>query len=315
MDTSISLLGLGFEQGQTRPGLRHSTELIRGYLPYLADKGLEIRDDGDLLTTTHPYRPIRREGDLRTDYLTPYFAAHRFLRFRAAKGERSLNWGGDHSIALATISSFLARFPEGKVLWIDAHGDMNLPAMSPTGSFHGMPLALLLNLEGIGERVAPWIPRFLDPRRILMLGVRDLDPFEELTVRRNGLEVLSPTAIRSLGPLALTQKVRSFVGDAPVHVSFDIDAMDPHEAPSTGVPVSGGLEVSHLNLIGRTVNDIGTLQSMDVVEINPLLGSAQDVRQTMRIALRFLESTLVTPGGINHETDFERVSRHHTLAF
>ena len=279
----LHFIGLGFEAGQPKPGLRASPNAFREHFPLLRAAGFEVTDHGDFVTpfSTKPVS-VGSEDELGKYPMEIYQNVYSYLS--GLGGELRLNWGGDHSIALCTVGAFLHAHPSGKVVWIDAHADMNLPELSPTGNFHGMPLAILLNLGGIGKRCFPWIANFLKPENLLLVGCRDLDPFERATIRQLGLKVIPGRALKTA---PLTREIREWAGDDPVHVSFDIDSVDPKDAPSTGVPVRRGFSRSEILNLGRILKIACRLSSIDIVEINPWLGTPEEAELTIRLALQF----------------------------
>ncbi|MBX2987172.1 MAG: arginase family protein [Bdellovibrionaceae bacterium] len=284
----ILFTGLGIETGQSQQGLHLSPQAFRSQWGRWKNSGLHVCDLGDFIAAHHGRSPkICASHEFERFPLQIYRDAYRALQ-NSPQGELHLHWGGDHSVAISSVGAFLHHHPRGKVVWIDAHADMNLPETSPTGNFHGMPLAVLLNLAGIGEFHFPWLSHFLRPENLLMLGVRDLDPFEKASLHHNGIRSLSSEDVRRLGPQRLDALIRDWVGSSPLHVSFDIDSVDPADAPATGVPVDGGLSRQEAVDIAQALGAAPGLCSVDVVEINPLLGTAQQVEETYETAWRFL---------------------------
>lgn len=315
MGVSISFLGLGFEQGQTKKGLCHSPDFFRRYMPFLREKGLSFLDHGDFLHPLNEQAPsLQREGDFQKKFIAPYLEAYTYLQRSFHLPSLHLQWGGDHSVAVAACGAFLSHHPHGKVVWIDAHADMNIPEASPTGSFHGMPLAALMNLGGFGARTFPWLKNHLNPKNLLLLGVRDLDPFEKNTLQELGIQAYSAEQLRLMSAQAVTKLIHDFAKNDPLHVSFDIDSVDPEHASATGVPVDDGFRPTELLVLGHALRRCPGLFSLDIVEVNPLLGSGPEVRETMRTALRFLESIYLPKKGVHHERTAQQLSRFHAPA-
>ncbi|GAC1615125.1 MAG: arginase [Vulcanimicrobiaceae bacterium] len=170
--------------------------------------------------------------------------------------------GGDHSIAMGTLQGL--RDGRGKpagLIWIDAHSDINSPDSSPSGNVHGMPLHFALK-NG-----------FADPARTVQIGLRDVDPHEKRLLRDSGVTAFSMSDIDKLGMTSVMEKALDVAGrDArSVHVSFDMDGIDPSEAPGTGTPVKGGLSYREAHLIMEMLAESGALGSIEMVEINPIL--------------------------------------------
>jgi arginase len=193
------------------------------------------------------------------------------------EGHFPLFIGGDHSISIGTVSA-VARHCETTqrpvfVLWIDAHADFNTPATSPTGNLHGMPLALLCGEPEFDDSFrGPWLGR-IDPRHVTIIGARSVDRDERRLLQSRGVEVIDMRKIDELGVVALMRGVleRARRAGGHLHVSLDVDAMDPSIAPGGGTLVPGGLSYREAHLIMEMLHDSGVVGSLDVVELNPFL--------------------------------------------
>ena len=203
--------------------------------------------------------------------------------------------GGDHSIAIGTVTG-IARYwrKRGRrigVVWVDAHTDMNTPQTSPTGNIHGMPLAVLLGrghpaLVGIaGDRPA------LDPRRVCVIGARDVDDTEKDIVRELGVRVYSMSELDDRGTAACVREAIGIAseGTVGVHLSFDLDGVDPEHAPGVGTPVPGGLSLRESHLVCEKLAQTGRLLGIEMVELNPVLDQ-QNI--TGRLAVWLILSAL-----------------------
>jgi arginase len=185
--------------------------------------------------------------------------------------------GGDHSISVGTVSAIaMAARREGKkvgLLWVDAHGDINTPETSPSGNIHGMPVAALL---GEGPRELTSIggegPK-VDPRNVAMVAIRSLDEGEKVRLKRHGVEVHTMSEVDRVGIDKVMKEALARVSDGTdlVHVSFDLDAVDPTVAPGVGTPVKGGLDYREAHLLMEMLSDSGLMTSLEVVEANPIL--------------------------------------------
>src|SRR5262245_20243432 len=178
--------------------------------------------------------------------------------------------GGDHSIAIGTLSGLAATGPGG-VLWLDAHGDLNTPETSPSGNVHGMPLAAVLGIcGGAFARDGLRLPA-VDPERVALVGVRSLDPGERALVRDLGVAVytISDLDRRGVEPV-LEEALGRITGGSFVHVSVDLDVVDPEVAPGVGNPVRGGLSYREAHLALELVAEAGILDSIELVEVNPI---------------------------------------------
>jgi arginase len=188
--------------------------------------------------------------------------------------------GGDHSIAIGTLSGVgRARGRTPGLIWIDAHGDINTPLTSPTGNVHGMPVAISLEEHAI------------DPKRTVMIGLRDLDAGERRAIREWGVRAYTMTDVDRLGMERVMEETLAIVGAAPnsVHVSFDMDGIDPSEAPGVGTPSRGGLSYREAHLAMEMVAEAGVLGSMEVTEINPIL---DERNRTAALAVELILSAL-----------------------
>jgi arginase len=309
MKKNINFSGLGIEIGQSLSGLNRSSLEVPHFQKILNELDFTFNYKGHI-NQVNDLRPIkvRSEFDLNKILLDEYVQSY-FKTINLLKEDVPLvNWGGDHSIAISTVSAFLNQYPHGYVVWIDAHGDINIPSRSLTGSFHGMPLAVLLNLENIGVNYFHWIDSFLKSDKLIYLGLRDLDPFEKELIFNKNINSFTFREIYFDGIKNVLDKILKIVGSSPVHISFDIDSTDPLFASSTGVPVMGGFTPSDLEIIGNIFNKNLNIKSIDVVEINPTIGTAQEVEQTYLTAFKFLNSIFSNKIlGVNDENMGNRI--------
>jgi arginase len=206
-----------------------------------------------------------------------------------------LTLGGDHSIAAGSLSGLLQAHPDLAVVWVDAHGDYNTPDTSPSGNFHGMPLAALTGAFPLAD--APGFDFFsaaLPPERVALVGVRSLDPGEQQLLLDRGLHVFTMSEIDRYGIGRVMEAALAAVapdGTAPLHLSLDIDALDPSIAPATGTRVAGGLTYREAHFIAEAMAETGRLVSMDLVEVNPQLATAE-ADPTLHLAIELVESAL-----------------------
>ena len=180
--------------------------------------------------------------------------------------------GGDHSIAMGTVAGLLDAWGDVGVLWIDAHGDINTPETSPSGNVHGMPVAALLGLgeAGLGSRLG-WDKRHIRPERLVLFGTRTLDPGERRIIADLGIRMFTMSQIDQMGVTAAVRSAIDVVGGpGGIHVSLDMDAVDPLEAPGVGTPWPGGLTFREAHLAMELLADAGQVSSMEVVEVNPI---------------------------------------------
>jgi arginase len=214
----------------------------------------------------------------------------------ARGGDFPLVLGGDHSIAMGTVAGLLDARGEVGVLWIDAHGDINTPDTTPSGNVHGMPVATMLGLGGLGAELG-WTSRALEPRRVVLFGTRTLDAGEQRTIRELGVRMFTMSEIdqRGIKP-CLDEAIERLAGEGGIHISFDIDAVDPLEAPGVGTPWPGGLTYREAHLAMEVLAATGMVSSMEVVEVNPI---ADHENRTGKLAAELILSALGrTIGGL-----------------
>ncbi|MBV8579168.1 MAG: arginase [Candidatus Eremiobacteraeota bacterium] len=179
-----------------------------------------------------------------------------------AHGGFPLVLGGDHSIAMGTIAGVArARGRAPGVIWVDAHGDINTPLTSPSGNVHGMPVHFALQEHAV------------DPKRMAFIGLRDVDEGEKRAIRELGVRAFTMADVDRLGMSRVIDEALTLVADGEhsVHVSFDMDGVDPHEAPGVGTPVRGGITYREAHSLMEGVAASGTLGSLEITEINPIL--------------------------------------------
>ena len=190
----------------------------------------------------------------------------------AADEQLPLVLGGDHSVSLGTLTGLARTHGPGGVLWIDAHGDLNSPDTSPSGNVHGMVLAAALGYAGPLFQEDGWELPALDPSRAALVAVRSLDEGERELVRRTGVRVFTMSDVDRIGIERVVREALAHVaGPGFVHVSIDMDAVDPDYAPGVGTPVRGGLSYREAHLALELVAESGLANALDVVEVNPIL--------------------------------------------
>ncbi|MFC4168680.1 arginase family protein [Teichococcus aestuarii] len=214
-----------------------------------------------------------------------------------ASGRRPLLLGGDHSLPMGSVAaSATAAAAAGRplyLLWMDAHGDFNTPATSPSGNVHGMALAALCGEPGLGDLWGAPAPPPVAPSRLALLGVRDLDPGEARLLRARGAAVLGMDRLRAEGLAPLRRFLEEAVAAGGwLHVSLDVDVLDPTLMPGTGTPVPGGLSQEALAAALALVRGSGLLRALDLVELNPRLDPSG---ASARRAVALVAPLLATP--------------------
>ena len=198
--------------------------------------------------------------------------------------------GGDHSVALGTLGGLARASGPGGVLWLDAHGDLNRPGTSPSGNVHGMALAAALGLGGPEFESDAYVLPALEPRRVALLGVRSLDPAERELLAELDALVFTMSDLDRVGvETAMKESLEHVAGPGFVHVSLDMDVVDPEVAPGVGTPVRGGLSYREAHLAMELVAESGLVRSLEVVEVNPILDREN---QTAKLAVELVASAL-----------------------
>jgi arginase len=202
---------------------------------------------------------------------------------------------GDHSVAAGTVAGVANayRYDQQSIglIWIDAHADMNTPESSPSGNVHGMPLACCMG-QGPSEltEIFGFAPK-VQPRNVVLIGIRDVDLPERRRIRESGIAAFTMRDIDECGLRHVMEQALAVAGDgtAGIHLSLDMDAVDPDEAPGVGTPVRGGMTYREAHLAMEIVCDSGRLSSMEVVEVNPVLDS---VNRTALLGVELVLSAL-----------------------
>ncbi len=275
----IHIIGVPMDLGAGRRGVDMGPSAIRiaGIADRLRALGHTLIDDGDISTKVPELQKVRNE---KLKYLPEIVRACTLLATKVEKvaqsGEFPLVLGGDHSVAMGTIAGVAAQARRTRktlgVLWIDAHGDFNTDRTTPSGNIHGMPLSACI---GVGARELTSIGgdfRKADPKRVVLLATRDLDEGEKQFIRQQGINIFTMEEIDRDGmSVVINRALRRLRGVDYLHVSFDLDAVDPSVAPGVGTPVKGGLNYREAHLMMETIFASGKMTSLEVVEVNPIL--------------------------------------------
>ena len=291
MTKNIRIIGVPMDLGQARRGVDMGPSALRhaGLNRRLQRLGCSIEDQGNIETRVRDTLPL--EGGLA--YLPAVVnvceAIYKRGQDAIAAGSLPIFIGGDHSIAVGTIGGITHNEPAG-VLWIDAHGDFNTPQSSPSGNLHGMPLAALMGL-GAPELVNLGRPGpKLDAAQVVLIGLRDLDLQEKEMLKKSGTTVYTMREIDERGMAVVANEALDKLSHlSGVHVSLDMDSLDPSEAPGVGTPVPGGLTYREAHLLMEIIADCACVASIDVVEINPILDNRN---HTAKIGVELIASLL-----------------------
>ena len=270
---------------------------IAGLGERIATLGYSVVDKGDLPTPIPETQELRDEHKKYIrDIAKICQKVYQLALASLDEGARPIVLGGDHSLAAGSVAAVAewAKKTRGLpigLIWVDAHGDMNTPATSPSGNVHGMPLAALLGPEPAElARIGTFSPKVL-PAHTVLVGIRNLDDREKTAVRESHVHVFTMKDIDRQGIASIVEQAVNLAGNgtAGVHVSFDMDVCDPSIAPGVGTPVKGGLDYREAHMVMEIVADSGLLTSLDLVEVNPTL----DVRNnTAELATELALSAL-----------------------
>jgi arginase len=270
-----AIIGAPMDLGAGRRGVDMGPSAIRyaGLEERLAALGVECVDCGNV---TGDVAEATAEHDPRARFLPAIRATCEriagLVGVALDEGRVPIVLGGDHSIALGTLGGLAARRGPGAVLWFDAHGDLNTPETTPSGNVHGMPLAAALGRGGPAFESPAWTLPAVLPERVAVVGARDLDDGERALVRELGLAVHTMSEIDRRGIEAVVTEALERAAGAPfVHISLDMDGLDPDVAPGVGTPVRGGLTYREAHLAMELVAESGLLCCLEIVEVNPIL--------------------------------------------
>ena len=292
--TTVSLIGVPTDVGASVRGAGMGPDALRvaGLVEALRAHKLDVVDRGNLAGPPNPWQQPAKGLRHLDEVVAWNRAVFEAVSATLAEGQFPLVMGGDHSVAIGSISAVARHCRQrGKalrVLWFDAHSDVNTEAISPSGNLHGMPVSCLLGhgpaaLVGwSGERAA------INADEIDFIGIRSVDAEEKQAIRLLGLSVYDMRHIDEHGMRhTMTEVLQDLDADTHLHVSFDLDCLDPLDAPGVGTGVRGGPTYREMQLAMEMIADTGRLSSLDVVEINPAL----DVRnRTAELAVEFVQS-------------------------
>ena len=271
----IAIIGATLDLGQGRRGVDMGPSAIRyaGLEERLVGLGYDVRDEGNVETAVAEATALRDE---RARFLPEIHDTCELIARRVAeatlRGAVPLVLGGDHSVALGTLGGLASVHGPGGVLWVDAHSDINTPETSPSGNVHGMALAAALGLAGAGFESDAWPLPAVDPKRVALVGTRLLDDGERRLLREAGVRVYTMSEVDRIGiERAIRESLDRVSGAGFVHVSLDMDVLDPEIAPGVGTPVRGGLTYREAHLAMELVAESGLAGSLEVVEVNPIL--------------------------------------------
>lgn len=272
---TIRILGVPMDLGQKRRGVDMGPSAIRyaGLQRRLERLGHIVCDGGNIpVPIMEEIQVVDPQPDDGMAHNASSIARvcqsiYEHMRASVAADETTIFLGGDHSLAIGTVAAAIERPQPVGILWIDAHGDFNTPLTTPSGNVHGMVVTSLMGKGPvtIGERR-------LSPQQIAMIGIRDLDAEEKIALSQSGIKVMTMRDIDENGMAHVIRTALAALGDVgAIHVSLDMDSLDPQVASGVGTPVPGGLTYREAHLLMEILSDDGRVRSLDVVEVNPIL--------------------------------------------
>jgi arginase len=296
MTRPVHVIGAPMDYGADRRGVDMGPSAIRyaALADELATAGVEAVDSGDLLV---PHAEERDPGDESAKFLPEIEDVCSRLADEVAGAiaddHRPLVLGGDHAVAIGSMAG-CARDADVGVIWFDAHGDFNTPETSPSGNVHGMPLAAALGRGQFADE--PWAQADgLREENVVYVGLRTLDEAERDAIRDSDMKAFTMSDIDEHGITEVVDEALDVAthGVDGIHVSFDMDWLDPDEAPGVGTPVRGGATYREahaaLERVAERHREVGILRSMDIVEVNPILDESN---RTADIAAELAASAL-----------------------
>jgi len=296
--STICILGAPMDFGAGRRGVDMGPSALRkaGLQGKLTGLGYQIQDLGNVFVDQQESMP---EGDSKAKFLESISQSCTVLAAQVAgvieRGSFPLVLGGDHSIAAGTVagvaSAYRRKGQKIGLMWIDAHTDMNTPGTTPSGNVHGMPLACCIG-HGPSEltRILGFAPK-VDAKNVVLIGIRDVDLEERDLVRSSGVSVFTMRQIDEMGLHQVMDRALAIVNDGTdgFHLSLDMDSIDPVEAPGVGTPVQGGMTYREGHLAMEMICDHGSLVSMELVEVNPVLDIAN---RTAELGVQLVASAM-----------------------
>ena len=290
----VSVFGVPTDIGASRRGASMGPEAMRvaGLVAAIAKRGIDVRDLGDVQGPRNPTSPPV-DGYRHLDEVVAWNRAVFDMSTRELQaGRMPIMLGGDHCLGIGAIAAVAAHCrATGKklrVLWLDAHADFNTRDITPSGNIHGMPVACLCGLGPEQLTGMAGVVPAITPGEVRQIGIRSVDPGEKRLVQEHCLDIYDMRYIDEVGMRrAMEEALDGVDEDTHLHVSFDVDMLDPSIAPGTGTRVPGGVNYREAQLIMEMVADTGRMRSLDLVEVNPALDKRN---ATARLAVDLVES-------------------------
>ena len=302
MNQRIEIIGAPSTFGQKKLGVNLGPDAIRyaGLLSRLKKMGLDVIDKGNIEVPTLDVEKFNSDQEGLRNYDEIVTVSENLSKATSEiveKGNFPLTLGGDHSIAVGSISGISQHYENLGVIWYDAHGDLNVPEESPSGNFHGMPLRILAG-DGPDElvNINDFTPK-VKPENIVLIGMRDLDEGERKYIKDKNIKTFTMADIDRFGIQEVIERSLEYLKSRNIdglHFSLDVDALDPAETPGTGTRVMGGLSYRESHFALELLNESKLVTSMDIVEVNPLIdNSNHTAEQAVALLGTFFGETLL----------------------
>lgn len=302
MNQRIEIIGAPSTFGQKKLGVNLGPDAIRyaGLLSRLKKMGLDVIDKGNIEVPTLDVEKFNSDQEGLRNYDEIVTVSENLSKATSEivkKGNFPLTLGGDHSIAVGSISGISQHYENLSVIWYDAHGDLNVPEESPSGNVHGMPLRILAG-DGPDElvNINDFTPK-VKPENIVLIGMRDLDEGERKYIKDKNIKTFTMADIDRFGIQEVIERSLEYLKSRNIdglHFSLDVDALDPAETPGTGTRVMGGLSYRESHFALELLNESKLVTSMDIVEVNPLIdNSNHTAEQAVALLGTFFAETLL----------------------
>ncbi|MEB8211334.1 arginase [Staphylococcus succinus] len=301
MDKKIEIIGAPSTYGQRKLGVNLGPDAIRyaGLVERIRAIGLAVEDTGNIEVPTIDLDKFNSEQNgLRNleEIITVSNNLSEAVSKSIEKNHFPLTLGGDHSIAIGSISGVSKHYGNLGVIWYDAHGDLNIPEESPSGNIHGMPLRVL---AGDGDEqlvnISNYTPK-VKPEHIVLIGMRDLDEGERRYIKENNIKTYTMADVDRYGIQQIIEETIEYLEHKTdgIHLSLDVDGLDPVETPGTGTRVLGGLTYRESHFALELLHSSNLITSMDIVEVNPLIDqNNHTAEQAVSLVGSFFGETLL----------------------
>ncbi|MHA1819204.1 MAG: arginase [Promethearchaeota archaeon] len=294
----IKIVGVPMDLGQKLRGVDMGPSAVRyaGLRKRLKNLGYEVHDEGNIRVAIRDNIPHEKQVNYLPSIVETLENVYNEASKIISEGAFPIFIGGDHSISIGTIGGVTSNPKHNYgVIWIDAHGDFNTFETSPSGNIHGMPLAASV---GLGAEDLIYIgrkERKVDPKNVVMIGMRDLDEGEKELIRKSGVHIYT---MRSIDELGMAEVVRRALDDLKnvdrIHVSLDVDVIDPNIAPGVGTPVPGGITYREAHLLMEMLSDSNKVCSFDICEINPIFDvENRSAKMAVELAASLLGKSII----------------------